>query len=271
MLKNNEIDFTEIDTDTVRTDLIEDGYSIVKDMVPVDFIETMRDFWLRAFQEQATLAPVIWGPYLGEPNRIHFHKSHDDCLYRAYDFLWNEPVDQQSRDVGVALSRIRNVITESEGLAGEVFSPDRYGIYFTVSYYPPGDGWLHDHQDQTDSRRHWHYILPITFRGQDFAGGGLHLIDRHGSDIDVDDIIKPGDVLFFDGSLSHGVKPIISDDARPLGRMQLFSIPTFLDLPQQSHRFIEEISTAQFIKGKLRPIKHRLQGITGPRPERRDF
>jgi hypothetical protein len=262
---------SELDTDAIRADIIGSGYSIGKSIVPPECITKMRDFWLMTFKNQSTLAPVIWGPYLGEPNRVHFHQSNDNCLYRAYDFLWNEPLDQYSRDIGVELSRIRNQITESDDRTGEMFASDRYGIYFTVSYYPPNDGWLHDHQDQTDERRQWHYILPITFRGLDFAGGGLHLIDRLGNDVDVEEKVEPGDVLFFDGGLTHGVTPIDCDEERNIGRMQLFSIPTFLELPEKNSRFIENVSVSQFIKGKLRPIKHRIQGIAGANTGRVDF
>lgn len=255
--------FSEPDSEEIRKNLIDDGYAIARGAVNSNVIHEIQEFWLRAFEEQASLAPMIWGPYLGEPNKIHFHQSEDNCLYRSYDFLWNDPIDPLSREIALAISRFRNKVTELGDFTGELLQPDRYGIYMTVSHYPVGSGWLRDHEDDADGRRHWHYILPLTFRGADYDGGGLHLTDRKGNYVDVDGQLGPGDVLFFDGGLTHGVSSIRGDKALSRGRMQMFSIPTFLDLPAASDRFVESISLGRFIKGKLRPAKQFIQGKSG--------
>jgi len=260
-----------VDTAAVRSSIIETGYAIVKDVVPVQLIQDLRDFWLGAFRDRASKAPAIWGPHLGEENRILFHQSGFDCLYRAYDFLWNPPIHDNTRKLGVELNRLRNAIAEFDPLAGETYVADGYGVYVTVSYYPPGEGWLRKHEDQTDMRRHWHFILPLTFKDRDFSGGGLYLIDRGGNRIDVDDTFEPGSVLFFDGELTHGVDQIELSETTHLGRMQMFAIPTFIERPSENDRMVEAISIGRFIKAKLRPFKHRITGLRSPAPSAKHF
>ena len=57
----------------------------------------------------------------------------------------------------------------------------------------------------------------------DYSDGGLY-IKKDGELIDVDEMLKPGSVLFFDGALEHGVKPVKSKSE--IGRMAFFAIPT---------------------------------------------
>ena len=105
-------------------------------------------------------------------------------------------------------------------------------------------------------------MLLLTFKGESYADGGLYMVDREGVRVDVDALVSPGDVIFFDGSCQHGVEPV--GGGAGVGRLQMFSIPTFLETPQNNDRMLEEISIKRFVKAKLRPWKRRLMG---PAPE----
>ena len=177
-------------------------------------------------------------------------------MFRSYDFLWNLPMDKLTREIGIQLSRLRNRIAECEPMTGETIQADRYAIYITTSYYPPGEGWMAEHTDNAGSRRHWHFMLLLTFKGDAYTDGGLILTDKQGQRIDVDAEVSPGDVIFFDGSCAHGVETI--GGGVGVGRMQMFSIPTFMETPQQNDRVFEDVSALRFLKAKLRPIKYRL-------------
>jgi len=259
------------DLDHVRASILRDGYCVVPDVIDVEVVYELQEFWLASFKDQASKAPTLWGPVLGEANKVHFHESEEDCLFRAYDFLWNSPLHARTREIGVALNRLRNRIVEVDEKTGEYFAADGYGIYLTVSYYPPVDGRMCTHQDKSDERRHWHFILPLTFFGTDFSGGGNFIVDRHGNRVLTDELIRPGGVLFFDGALTHGVDQIQISGAQNRGRMQMFSIPTFFESPVQNERLAESMPFKNFIKAKLRPIKHRLTGIRGAAPDRNYF
>ena len=247
-----------VDTDAVRAEIELHGLSIAKNVVPTSVVKTLRETWLRAYEKPVMSAPVIWGPFLGEANRILFHRSHTCCMYRSYDFLWNPPIDPLTREIGLALNRIRNEVAESPPFSGEIIQSDRYGIYVTTTYYPSGEGWLVEHEDQADSRRHWHYTLQLTHKGNSYVDGGLYLVSRSGEKVDVDARVKPGDLVFFDGTRPHGVKAV--SGGAGLGRLQMFSIPTFMETPQQNDRMLEDISITRFLKAKLRPLKRLLAG-----------
>lgn len=256
-------EFGDIDPHEVRSAILSVGYAVVRNVVPVETIAAMRDYWLGVYAGNVRAAPVIWGPFLGEPNQVLFHRSDSCCLYRSYDFLWNPPIDGLTRQVGIHLNRLRNGIAESGPLAGETMESDRFGIYITTSYYPPGIGWMAEHRDAADGRRHWHFMLQLTFKGENYAEGGLTLTDKQGHKVDVDSLVGPGDVIFFDGSCPHGVEPVGGGGG--VGRLQMFSIPTFMETPQQNDRMLEDISLMRFVKAKLRPWKRRLTG-TAPEP-----
>ncbi|MAH84081.1 MAG: hypothetical protein CBB68_07020 [Rhodospirillaceae bacterium TMED8] len=243
----------------LREALITDGFAVAKAIVPEPIVDAMRDTWLRAYADNIKQAPVIWGPFLGEANRILFHRSDSCCMYRAYDFLWNRPIDVTTRSIGLKLHRLRNCVAESQSLDGELIREDRYGIYITTSYYPPNYGWLAEHRDHADGRRHWHFMLLMTMKKKSYEDGGLFLINRSGTKTDIDSLVRPGDVIFFDGTLPHGVEPV--SGGAGLGRLQMFSIPTFMETPQKNDRLLEDITFKRFFRAKLRPIKRKLIGF----------
>lgn len=249
-----------IDEDKVREDILAQGYSIIHDAVPADTIAAIRRHWLDVYETDSEKRPVIWGPYYGEVNRVVWDVAPTHAFHRSYDFLWNAPQHQATRDIALALSRCRNRIAQLDEREGEYLSPDRYGIYITTSYYPPDTGWMAEHEDDsTDGRRHWHFILPLTFRGEDFDDGGLFLTDHSGQQIDVDAQMRPGSVVFFDGTRPHGVSKIQPLPGSSVGRMQLFAIPVTLEMPHQHDRLLENVSLARFVKSRMRRLRDRFR------------
>ena len=101
-------------------------------------------------------------------------------------------------------------------------------------------------------------MLLLTFKGQDYKAGGLHIKNRDDVRVDVDAMVHPGDVVFFDGSLTHDVERIQALPSKELGRLQLFSIPTFMERPHESDRFLQSVSFGAYVKARLRRLKQRL-------------
>jgi hypothetical protein len=252
-----------IDARSARAAIESVGYVVVDDVVEVEDIAAMRDFWLAEFARPHPPAPMVWGPYFGEPNGVVFDRSPTHCLYRSFDYLWNAPYDARTRAVALALNRVRNAIVGNEERHGELLNADRYGVYVTTSYYPPGDGWMWEHGDRMGELEHWHFILPLTFRGPDFTAGGLTLVDRAGNRVDVDSRLRPGSVVFYDGRLPHGVSRIVSDRTPPVGRLQMFAIPVLFEAPQTADRLIRSIPLARYARAKLSVAKRRLKRLAG--------
>ena len=170
-----------VDADDVRHRIETIGYAILHDVVDVAALQSIRDFWIAEFAKPTPAAPMIWGPYLGERNGALYDDGATHCLYRSFDYLWNAPYETLTRQTAIALNRIRNRIIGEDRNFGELMAADGYGVYVTTSFYPCGSGWMHLHEDFADGRKHWHFVLPVTHRGIDYAEGGLALIDRgHG-------------------------------------------------------------------------------------------
>lgn len=248
-----------VDTDAVRSSVEDAGYAIVHDIVAAADIAAMRDFWVAEFARCENVAPLVWGPYLGEANGAMFDRRAEHCVYRSFDYLWNPPYHRLTREIGLALNRARNRIVGNEERCGELFTEDRYGIYVTTSYYPPGEGRMREHGDATGGHVQWHYILPLTFRGPDYAAGGLYLIDRRGVRVDVDAEMRAGSVVFFDGQLRHGVERITGRGDEPVGRLQMFAIPVLFEAPERNQRLMQLIPVTRFARSKLSRLKRRLK------------
>lgn len=242
----------------VRDDIERIGYRIVPDVIDPAALASVRDFWLAEFSKPCARAPMVWGPYLGEPNGTLYDDGPTLNLYRSFDYLWNPPYHAPTRNMALALNRVRNELIGEDQYYGELLDAERYGIYVTTSYYPCGSGWMRLHPDTAGDRKHWHFILPLSFRGQDYESGGLVLMDRTGSRVDMDGLATPGCVIFYDGTLEHGVEKIEGSGATHTGRLQMFAIPTYFDLPMGNQRQIGAIPSAAFLRAKLSRLKWRL-------------
>ena len=56
----------------VRDEIRTIGYSTLDGFIKEEEIYLMREYWLDQFRQKVGREPIIWGPYLGEPNRKIF-------------------------------------------------------------------------------------------------------------------------------------------------------------------------------------------------------
>lgn len=247
-----------------REEIKKKGYFVLSGHIDSETLRTIREFWLNHYRNNPPKDKVTWGPYLGQPNTIGFTDDGFQCLYRSCDFLWNPPLHEPTRNACLKLNAIRNQILGLEADFGRYYSSERWGVFLTTSYYPPGKGWMEAHTDGAGSDVPLvHHIAPLTFKGTDYAGGGMFLIDPEGKEIDVDSLMTPGDVVFYDASLKHGVKPIQPlPSGAPLGRLQMFAIPSQFLPADVNSTVIERIAWKTFLKTKWYRFKsdtyHRL-------------
>lgn len=255
------VNYDAFQLDEVKQRIQTDGYTIVHDLIPQATLEAIRGFWLQRFKEMEGVQAdrVTWSPYLGQPNTIGFTKDKFQCMYRSCDFLWNLPYERNAREVGLRINALRNLIVGFDVFRGTTFSSDRYGVFITTSYYPPHEGWLGAHSDGVASNIPLvHHIVPLTIKGRDYAEGGLTLVDRHGRTVDADGQMRLGSVLFYDGSLKHGVEKIVPSPDKRLGRMQMFAIPTTFSNVELNILAVGRIATSTFMRAKWMRVKNRL-------------
>jgi hypothetical protein len=253
------------DLERARAEVGQDGYSIVRDLIPETLIAEARAFWLEThFNRKAGLPRVTWSPHLGQENTVGYSEDKFQCMWRSCDFLWNQPLHPLTRAICVRLNGLRNLILGLDPLLGVRFSAERYGIFVTTTYYPPGAGFMDAHVDGVGGDVPLlHHIAPLTFKGIDYQEGGMQVRDRRGKTVDVDALLRPGDVVFYDGALQHGVAPIRSQppshtdaDRAPLGRLQMFAIPTRFANIESSRSLAEEMPTGVFLRAKWRKLKN---------------
>jgi len=220
--------------ETIKDDIIKDGFHIYENAVNVNVIEEIKNFWLDYFSKNSPDKEVMRGDlWLGQENFNSFTDSDFWTLYRHFDFLWNDSTHELTKNLSLELNKIRNKSLSLPEDYGLYYSPDCYSIYTSTSYYPPNTGRLETHEDGYPSDKDQfallHFMVPVTFKGVDYEKGGLVYYSKStGEKIDVDALMKPGSVLFFDGAGKHGVEKIIPfEDKKPIGRLAFFAIPAY--------------------------------------------
>ena len=258
------VNYDAFDVETVQQQVRAHGFAIVEGLVPTERLERIREFWLGRFSQVEKAERVTWSPYFGQANTIGYTNDKFQCLYRSCDFLWNPPYHLDTREICLRLNGLRNIALGLEPLRGIRLSSDRYGIFVTTSYYPPNEGWLEVHADGVASDVPLlHHIVPLTIKGRDYKDGGLCVIDRTGKEIDVDARMTLGSVLFYDGGLQHGVRRIIPRADRPLGRLQMFGIPTKFVNVELNVQALGRVATGTFVRAKWLRAKNRLFLLAG--------
>lgn len=261
--------YDAFDLSRVKADLERDGYSIVRKLIPGKYWQSMREFWLDRYAGGAH-GRVTWAPYLGQENHVGFSADAFQHLYRACDFLWNEPMHADTREVSIRMNALRNLILGEDPSYGLRYADRRYGLFVSTSYYPPGNGFMDSHQDSVKKDAVLiHCLAPLTMQGTDYAKGGMVIVDRHGNAIDVDAQLAPGDAVYYDGSLKHGVARIEPIPGKNLGRLQFLPLPTLFRTFKNNPRALNTITAGEFIKAKWACFKNDVRIRLGFRPSLR--
>ena len=214
----------------IMEDIEKEGYKIYQNAINPEIYEEIRNFWLNYFSTDKPQKEVVRGGFsMGEENFNAFTDTNYWRLYRHFDFLWNDPTHEITNQIMVELHKKRNLAIGTDEDEGLVFSPMCHGMYVSTSYYPPNIGMMTPHEDglKKDGKDLplLHFMFPVTFKGQDYEGGGLSVWNKKNEKIDVDELMKPGDVVFYLGSQKHGVDTILPYEGKEIGRLAIFSIP----------------------------------------------
>ena len=218
----------KINIDKIAREVNERGYTVARNAISQDFITRQRNRWISFFSAKPkTRNFVRGGLIMGEPNFCSYSRIPAWCMYRYFEFLWNENDDQEALDIHLAIHEMRN---QMQGLSSETglrFNKDSFGIYISTSLYEPRHGMLEAHKDGHGDAPILHYMMPLTFKGQDYTGGGLHVRGWDGEIADIDSSVNAGDLIFFDGRCEHWVKKIEASATDQCGRLAVFAVPTY--------------------------------------------
>ena len=257
------INLQNFNVDQIKSSIAKDGYYICKNLIDPTIIHDLKNFWIKYYKSinPKKLQKVQWKPYLGEPNKVGFSKDADQHLFRTFDFFWNPPINETNKNLVFELRKLSLNLANDKTPFGNQFSHDKFGIYSTSSYYPPGDGFLAEHSDSIIDNvldnALIHHIVPITFLGEDYDSGGLFIIDHSKKIVNIDQLVTYGDVIFYNGNLPHGVKKI--ESSKNIGRIQTFAIPTNFLSPNKSKNIFNDLNVLEMfehlIKLPLRKVK----------------
>jgi hypothetical protein len=259
--------YDRFNLEEVRAQVRDIGFGIVRGLVPESRIQRIRSFWIDTFSNIKPAGRVTWTPFMGQVNNIGFTSDSFQHLYRAVDFLWNEPINADTRDTCLRVHALRNLLLDQDPYFGMRFTDARSGIFVTASYYPGGSGFMAMHDDGVSPNKPLlHSLVPITFKGRDYKEGGMLVVNRKGQNVDVDAQLQPGDVVFYDGSLKHEVVPVVPLPGKTLGRIQIFPIPTVFSNLESNKFVIARIPLVKFLDAKWYWLKDQLRIKLGRHP-----
>ena len=220
----------KLNTESLTHEVKGRGFTIAKNAIDPDFITRQRDRWKSYFlTKPKTKNFVRGGLIMGEPNFCSYSRIPAWCMYRYFEFLWNENDDQEALDIHLSIHQTRNRMQGLPPETGLRFNQDSYGVYISTSLYEPQHGMLEAHRDGHGDVPILHYMMPLSFKGTDYSGGGLHVKDWDGKVADIDSMVEPGDLIFFDGRCEHWVKQIEANGPDQMGRLAVFAIPTYFE------------------------------------------
>lgn len=156
----------------------------------------------------------------GAPNFHRLNKSDQrshvkGCFHQFAFYPWNQDVFDLFERTRV-LFQFKNALSNNDpnkylGTSGE----DGIVTRLAFQFYPSGMGYLNLHQDPVGSHQLTVPTMSLTQKGVDFQSGGAYIDDAGGNRHNLDDIMGPGDVVYFDARLKHGVELIDPESDTP--------------------------------------------------------
>ena len=247
--------------ETISKNLIKNGFYIAKEFITENEYEAVRKDAIMFFKNKLNksnkhLKALRGGVKAGMPNNLGYSDNNAWKIYRYCSFPWNRNPSHLINIVNLSrkLSSIRNQINGCSLDYGSVIEDNGFIQYTSLSLYPKDGGFLNKHRDihpVPGGPPLIHFKLELTHKGQDYDQGGFYIWDHQNKMHCISELVKPRDVIFFDGSLFHEIKPVKGE----LGRIALFEIPTFVDLKNREYDYAgdgEKISATFKIKEKLK-------------------
>ena len=223
-------------------------FEIIDDVISVHDIKLVVDYWLQRFLNSHGIHRVVWSPYRGQPNTVGYSKDTFQCLYRACEFPWNVYENDPW------LNEICSAANKAKG----EHASDPYRTFNTISWYPPGSGFMREHIDGGISPL-IHALVPLTFRGKDYDEGGLRIKKRNGEWVDIEWLVKPGCVVLYDGTLMHEVLPVHGG----IGRMQCFPLANEFGSIEDDPRNLAHVSIGKIVKARALLFKDKIRTLLG--------
>jgi len=248
----------KIQPEQVLKEIQNSGFITIDNCINLNSLSEMQNFWIDHFSEKNKKAFSSSNIYsywqtLGDLNYSSSRNDKSVYLLRNRQYLWNKPINELTTLFSNQLNEYRNLMLGLPKEFGFMFSESEEANFTQVNCYPDG-GHLLEHRDSNRQEVLIDCFFNLTFKGTHFEEGGLY-IKINDKKIYLDDLAKPGSVIFFNGNLLHGVDEISSKSN--IGRIAVY--------PHRQYFFREPLPNyRKFLKQALVSIRKKIFKLPPP-------
>ncbi|MFZ4786243.1 MAG: hypothetical protein ACOYLH_12260 [Flavobacteriales bacterium] len=194
----------------IRQEIIDGDIYVAKNVFDNDLILKMREYLTNVGSHSLPNYNPI---ELGCPNfhrlNIWDERAHvKGCFHQFVFFPWNQDVFNLF-DLANETYQVKNVLSNNSkdkflGRHGNDGCVSRIAFQF----YPAGSGGLNKHSDPVDHHQLCVPTLTMSKKKIDFIKGGAYVETNSGHRVYTDEISEPGDIVYFNALIPHGVEII---------------------------------------------------------------
>lgn len=243
-----------------------DGYYVLRNFAAPDAVAHMRELWTTV--DPAKTHKPWEGNHCVYPGCPDYYVIYEDGGRVFYNFLFDEPVDEVTREISVAVHMLRNRLSGRNAFAD--LSGPHSAVSYRVTHNINYQKWSPMHSDFLDYEKRYEKgqydpsrlqaTLFLSEKGVDYAGDGFKFTTNQGKLIcfgtDVD--IKPGDLVIWRYANVHGIENVKTPDGQ-FGFLRII-YPIHMTTPM-GHRDHLERAANNFLKRAKSSARRRISRL----------
>jgi len=215
------------DLESIRHRLKEKGYGIISDWELKDLASKAREEYLDSMAKYETSPPrqgfhysdLVHKPHrkLAIGSRNGDGEKYPQLLQTTYFSKDHSKYENLGKIFSYLISLRNRILGMDEGFGND---PEQDGFWNAcrIHHYPAGGGFMFEHRDtlfpkllEESGCPFLQVLVVLSTRGKDFHTGGGFVDDRDGNRIFYENENSLGNIVFFDGSIVHGVDDVDGD------------------------------------------------------------
>ena len=227
---------------SINSDLAEKGFGIVSDWEMKKYAKAAREEYVQSLTKYETSPPkqrFHYSDLINKPHRkyaIGSKNGNGDPYPQLLQTTYISKDHEDFPNLGKVFSymiNLRNTILDLNPDFGNDPARDGWWNACRIHHYPPGGGFMYAHRDthfpsllEKSGFPFLQMLVILSTRNKDFSTGGGYVVTRDDEKIYYEDENSFGNIVFFDGSIIHGVDDIdaekLIDFKTPKGRVAGF-------------------------------------------------
>ena len=194
----------------IREKIIQGEVFIAKQVCSPEWVQQVKTYLTRVGNSSLpNYKPIEMGcPNFHRMNRWDPRSYVKACFHQFVFFPWNQDMFNFF-DVARETYQIKNVLSHNpkDKFLGQTPEEDCVSR-IAFQFYPKSVGGLNKHIDPVDHHQLCVPIMIMSKKGVDFETGGVYAETANGEKIYLDAEADPGDVVYFNARIPHGVEII---------------------------------------------------------------